>query len=259
MTCSDLQFKMFTSGEEFPSDRYQTSPNGVVNSSYMSFPYEDTEESHLIRTKKCPTCGGSGRLTSEQENDLVALIPVRDRRLKPRRTVLYLMIAILLCSTLASVTIALLFPRDVTFTLLGTIPVNITIKQSNATTPFIVIQNTLEVKNPNFFEVSLSALNQQVTWDEHYVVADVSFGNQSVVIPRRSSKKVLRNVTTFYEGVEGSKVRKVCCSFFSYNMLLVIDSTATASGLTLSQSLSNREYKFVDCVQSGDKWWDNCV
>uniref|UniRef100_A0A3Q4MYQ0 Transmembrane protein 106 N-terminal domain-containing protein n=2 Tax=Neolamprologus brichardi TaxID=32507 RepID=A0A3Q4MYQ0_NEOBR len=34
----------------------------------------------------CPTCQGTGRIPSEQVNELVALIPYNDQRLQPQRT-----------------------------------------------------------------------------------------------------------------------------------------------------------------------------
>uniref|UniRef100_A0A3P9N443 Transmembrane protein 106 N-terminal domain-containing protein n=1 Tax=Poecilia reticulata TaxID=8081 RepID=A0A3P9N443_POERE len=34
----------------------------------------------------CPTCQGTGRIPSEQVNELVALIPYSDQRLQPQRT-----------------------------------------------------------------------------------------------------------------------------------------------------------------------------
>lgn len=34
----------------------------------------------------CPTCHGTGRIPKGQEDELVALIPYNDKRLKPRRT-----------------------------------------------------------------------------------------------------------------------------------------------------------------------------
>ncbi|MEQ2240476.1 hypothetical protein ILYODFUR_015367, partial [Ilyodon furcidens] len=34
----------------------------------------------------CPTCQGTGRIPSEQVNELVALIPYSDQRLRPQRT-----------------------------------------------------------------------------------------------------------------------------------------------------------------------------
>ena len=37
------------------------------------------------RGKPCPTCKGSGKVDREQENQLIALIPLSDRRLKPKR------------------------------------------------------------------------------------------------------------------------------------------------------------------------------
>lgn len=34
----------------------------------------------------CPSCSGSGRIPKELEGQLVAIIPVNDKRLRPRRT-----------------------------------------------------------------------------------------------------------------------------------------------------------------------------
>uniref|UniRef100_A0A8K9WRL7 Transmembrane protein 106 N-terminal domain-containing protein n=1 Tax=Oncorhynchus mykiss TaxID=8022 RepID=A0A8K9WRL7_ONCMY len=34
----------------------------------------------------CPTCQGTGHIPSEQVNELVALVPYNDQRLRPQRT-----------------------------------------------------------------------------------------------------------------------------------------------------------------------------
>ncbi|VDP13254.1 unnamed protein product [Onchocerca flexuosa] len=61
----------------------------------------------------CPSCKGSGRIPKELEETLVALIPVNDDRLKPKRTWLYVFGVVLGCISLAGVVIFLLVPRAI--------------------------------------------------------------------------------------------------------------------------------------------------
>ncbi|XP_076212912.1 transmembrane protein 106A isoform X3 [Aptenodytes patagonicus] len=62
----------------------------------------------------CPTCQGTGRIPGEQEKQLVALIPYGDQRLKPRRTKLYVCLAVTICLLTTSLGIFFLFPRSIT-------------------------------------------------------------------------------------------------------------------------------------------------
>nr|XP_023967133.2 transmembrane protein 106A isoform X3 [Chrysemys picta bellii] len=61
----------------------------------------------------CPTCQGTGRIPREQEKQLVALIPYGDQRLKPRRTKLYVSLAVTICLLMSSLIIFFLFPRSI--------------------------------------------------------------------------------------------------------------------------------------------------
>lgn len=64
----------------------------------------------------CPSCNGSGRIPKEMEETLVALIPVNDDRLKPKRTCIWVSIGIGICILLASATIFMLVPRSIALT-----------------------------------------------------------------------------------------------------------------------------------------------
>uniref|UniRef100_A0A7N4PU84 Transmembrane protein 106A n=1 Tax=Sarcophilus harrisii TaxID=9305 RepID=A0A7N4PU84_SARHA len=61
----------------------------------------------------CPTCQGTGEIPSELEKQLVALIPYGDQRLKPRRTKLYVSLAVFTCLLMTSLIIFFLFPRSI--------------------------------------------------------------------------------------------------------------------------------------------------
>ncbi|XP_044527880.1 transmembrane protein 106A isoform X2 [Gracilinanus agilis] len=61
----------------------------------------------------CPTCQGTGEIPSELEKQLVALIPYGDQRLKPRRTKLYVSLAVMICLFSSALIFFFLFPRSI--------------------------------------------------------------------------------------------------------------------------------------------------
>ncbi|KAE9420731.1 hypothetical protein Angca_008071 [Angiostrongylus cantonensis] len=61
----------------------------------------------------CPSCKGTGRIPKEMEETLVALIPLNDDRLKPKRTWFWVLIGISICFLIASGVIFMLVPRAV--------------------------------------------------------------------------------------------------------------------------------------------------
>ncbi|XP_027661587.1 transmembrane protein 106A isoform X2 [Falco rusticolus] len=88
----------------------------------------------------CPTCQGTGRIPGEQEKQLVALIPYGDQRLKPRRTKLYVCLAVMICLLTTSLSIFFLFPRSIAVLPAG---LNASSIGFNATTTSIFLNMTL--------------------------------------------------------------------------------------------------------------------
>ncbi|XP_066423801.1 transmembrane protein 106C isoform X2 [Molothrus aeneus] len=72
---------------------------------YMEFMGQDSAT--------CPTCQGTGCIPTEQVNELVALIPYGDQRLRPQRTKLYVLLSVLLCLLLSGLGVFFLFPHSV--------------------------------------------------------------------------------------------------------------------------------------------------
>lgn len=62
---------------------------------------------------RCPTCQGIGWVRKEEEGQLVALIPLNDHRLKPRRTYIYVFLAVAVCAIAGGLCAFFLYPRDV--------------------------------------------------------------------------------------------------------------------------------------------------
>ncbi|EAW93640.1 transmembrane protein 106B, isoform CRA_c [Homo sapiens] len=100
--------------------------NGLVNSEVHNedgrngdvsqFPYVEFTGRDSVT---CPTCQGTGRIPRGQENQLVALIPYSDQRLRPRRTKLYVMASVFVCLLLSGLAVFFLFPRSIDVKYIG--------------------------------------------------------------------------------------------------------------------------------------------
>ncbi|XP_072029213.1 transmembrane protein 106B-like [Amphiura filiformis] len=149
-------------------DKGRTSGNGSTSSSSGSpdFGYEE-----LSNGLTCPTCQGTGKIPRGQEHDLVALIPYRDERLKPRRTVLYVCLAVFICMAIAGVLCAFLIPRPITFVedRVETIHANLTDAEDLTMTTdlrkqvlYLSLMNYFNVSNENFLSLQVTNITMQV-------------------------------------------------------------------------------------------------
>uniref|UniRef100_A0A8D0FFN9 Transmembrane protein 106A n=1 Tax=Strix occidentalis caurina TaxID=311401 RepID=A0A8D0FFN9_STROC len=132
---------------------------------------------------------------SEQEKQLVALIPYGDQRLKPRRTKLYVCLAVTTCLLTTSLSIFFLFPRSITVLPAG---LNASSVGFNATTTSIYLNmtNVLNITNNNFYPVAVAQL-------------DIEVLHQSLVVGK-STMKTLLNMSPLQNGQVSSAV---CCIF----------------------------------------------
>ncbi|NXG38890.1 T106A protein, partial [Dromaius novaehollandiae] len=196
----------------------------------------------------CPTCQGTGRIPREQEKQLVALIPYGDQRLKPRRTKLYVCLAVTICLLMTSLSIFFLFPRSITVLPAG---LNASSIGFNATTTSICLNmtNVLNITNNNFYPVTVVQL-------------DIEVLHQSLVIGKTTMKTLL-NISPLQSGqVSFAVSRSHFCeinSLFScsnictwtkikvHNVLLHIQGTLTCTYLCHSEQLAFENYQYVDC------------
>ncbi|MEQ2206051.1 hypothetical protein XENOCAPTIV_021834 [Xenoophorus captivus] len=126
-----------TAGEFRDSHTDEDGKHGDVS----QFPYVEFTGRDSVT---CPTCQGTGRIprgykdaviffptqsvpghpvtcfcSTGQENQLVALIPYSDQRLRPSRTKLYVTISVALCLLLSGLAVFFLFPRSIDVTYVG--------------------------------------------------------------------------------------------------------------------------------------------
>ncbi|KFV94439.1 Transmembrane protein 106B, partial [Eurypyga helias] len=120
----------------------------------------------------CPTCQGTGRiprgkvfLFSGQENQLVALIPYSDQRLRPRRTKLYVTASVIVCLLLSGLAVFFLFPRSIDVEYIGVKSVYVTYEQGRRII-YLNITNTLNITNNNYYSVEVANITAQVQFSK---------------------------------------------------------------------------------------------
>ncbi|KAK2884510.1 hypothetical protein Q8A73_020984 [Channa argus] len=106
----------------------------------------------------CPTCRGTGRIPRGQEDQLVAVIPCNDVRLKPRHTKLYVCISMAACLLFCCLILFFLFPRSVTLSPVSVLSVMVYFTSG---TVEIGVTNLVNITNENFVPVQIVELDIQ--------------------------------------------------------------------------------------------------
>uniref|UniRef100_A0A8C3AZJ8 Transmembrane protein 106A n=1 Tax=Cyclopterus lumpus TaxID=8103 RepID=A0A8C3AZJ8_CYCLU len=130
----------------------------------------------------CPTCRGTGRIPRDQ---LVAVIPCNDVRLKPRRTKLHVCISMAVCLFLCSLILFFLFPRSVTLTPVSVLSVMVFF---NGDTVDMKVTNLVNISNENFVPVQIVEFTVQGLVSK--VVTGTTKITNMTAIQSRSQKSV---------------------------------------------------------------------
>uniref|UniRef100_A0A9J8B5Y3 Transmembrane protein 106C n=1 Tax=Cyprinus carpio carpio TaxID=630221 RepID=A0A9J8B5Y3_CYPCA len=131
-----------------------------IQEDIAQFPYVEFTGRDSIT---CPTCQGSGRIPSGQMNELVALIPYSDQRLRPRRTKLYVVLSVILCLLASFLVAFFLFPRPVLVIDDGIRSVTVHFDRNNSKV-LINMTSSLNFSNSNFFTVWVDSVSCQVLY-----------------------------------------------------------------------------------------------
>ncbi|NXN28665.1 T106A protein, partial [Nycticryphes semicollaris] len=191
----------------------------------------------------CPTCQGTGRVPGEQEKQLVALIPYGDQRLRPRRTKLYVCLAVTICLLTTSLSIFFLFPRSIAVLPAGLNASSIGFN-ATTTTVYLNMTNVLNITNNNFYPVTTVQL-------------DIEVLHQSLVIGKTTVETLLkmsslRSSQIYYtvaSSILDDNTYNICTwtKVKVHNILLHIQGTLTCTYLCHSEQLAFQDYQYVDC------------
>ncbi|XP_029312188.1 transmembrane protein 106A isoform X2 [Cottoperca gobio] len=141
----------------------------------------------------CPTCRGTGRIPRGHEDQLVAVIPCNDVRLKPRRTKLYVCVSMAVCLLLCSLILFFLFPRSVTLTPVSVLSVMVYFTPG---TVEMEVTNLINISNENFVPVQIVDFNVQGLISEE-VMGKTKISNMSTIMSRSQKSHLLQ--VEFYQ------------------------------------------------------------
>ncbi|PAA53558.1 hypothetical protein BOX15_Mlig016159g2 [Macrostomum lignano] len=124
----------------------------------------------LVTGVNCPTCNGTGKVPRDSEREYVALIPLSDKRLKPRRTVLWIGVTVSICLLLLIGTFCSLFfllPRSIVLTstkpLLQPYAVYFSHRERVMT---MDIQNHVNLTNDNYFSITVTKIEMSIAYGD---------------------------------------------------------------------------------------------
>uniref|UniRef100_A0A8C4N1T2 Transmembrane protein 106C n=1 Tax=Equus asinus TaxID=9793 RepID=A0A8C4N1T2_EQUAS len=221
--------------EDFLAEREQ-------EEAIAQFPYVEFTGRDSIT---CLTCQGTGYIPTEQVNELVALIPHSDQRLRPQRTKQYVLLSVLLCLLASGLVVFFLFPHSVLVDDDGIKVVKVTFNKQDSLV-ILAITATLKIRNSNFYSVAVTSLSTQVQYMNtvvgSYVTANVS------LIPPRSEHLV--NFTVKAEmGGPYSYVYFFCTlpDILIHNIVIFMRTSVKISYIGHVTQSSLETHHYVDC------------
>ncbi|XP_068923674.1 transmembrane protein 106A isoform X4 [Petaurus breviceps papuanus] len=189
----------------------------------------------------CPTCQGTGEIPGELEKQLVALIPYGDQRLKPRRTKLYVSLAVLTCLLMSTLIFFFLFPRSIVVQPAG---LSYSVVVSTGDAILLNVTNALNITNNNYYPITVTQINIEVL-------------HLSLVVGQLEESKLLHigplgSEQMFYavtSKIIDENTYKICSwkRIKVHNILQHIQGTLTYSSLSRTQQLPFQSYEYVDC------------
>ncbi|KAM4687771.1 transmembrane protein 106B isoform 1-T3 [Discoglossus pictus] len=225
--------------------------NGLINSEdhdearngdVSHFPYVEFTGRDSVT---CATCQGTGRIPRGRENQLVALIPYSDQRLRPRRTKLYVTVAVVVCLLLSGLAVFFLFPRSIDVQYVAVKSVFVSYDESTRSV-YLNITNTLNIKNNNFYSIEVENVTGQVQFSKT-VIGKAKLNNVSRIGPL-DMKQIDYTVPTKI-GNEFDYMYSYCTlpSIKVHNIVVMMQVTVTISYLLHPEQLSQEVYQYVDC------------
>ncbi|XP_043974200.1 transmembrane protein 106B-like isoform X2 [Gambusia affinis] len=228
-----------TAAGEFRDD--QTEDDGK-HGDVSQFPYVEFTGRDSVT---CPTCQGTGRIPRGQENQLVALIPYSDQRLRPSRTKLYVTISVALCLLLSCLAVFFLFPRSIDVTYVGVKSAYVSYNQEQRIV-YLTITNTLNITNNNYYAISVTNITAQVQFSKT-VIGKTKLNNTTVIMPLDEQQLDYTVPTTIAD--EMSYMFDYCTlpTIKVHNIVVMMQVTVTTSYFGHAEQVSQEMYQYVDC------------
>ncbi|KAK1173174.1 transmembrane protein 106B-like [Acipenser oxyrinchus oxyrinchus] len=212
------------------------------NGDVCQFPYVEFTGRDSVT---CQTCQGTGRIPRGQENQLVALIPYSDQRLKPRRTKLYVTVAVMVCLLLSGLAVFFLFPRSIDVSYLGIKSAYVSYNQDQRII-YLNITNTLNITNNNYYSVEVANISAQIQFSKT-VIGKSRLSNATSIGPLDMNQIDYMVPTVIAD--EMSYMFDYCTlpSIKVHNIVVMMQVTVTTAYFGHTEQVSQERYQYVDC------------
>ncbi|MBN3271042.1 T106B protein, partial [Polyodon spathula] len=193
----------------------------------------------------CPTCQGTGRIPRSQENQLVALIPYSDQRLRPRRTKLYVTVSVMVCLLLSGLALFFLFPRSIDVSYVGVKSAYVSYDQDRSIV-YLNITSTLNITNNNYYSVEVANISAQVQFSKT-VIGKSRLSNATSIGPLDMTQIDYMVPTVIAD--ELSYMYDYCTlpSIKVHNIVVMMQVTVTTAYFGHTEQVSQERYQYVDC------------
>ncbi|KAJ8354501.1 hypothetical protein SKAU_G00220680 [Synaphobranchus kaupii] len=227
-----------TSAPEYTDSPSEDGRGGDVS----QFPYVEFTGRDSVT---CPTCQGTGRIPRGQENQLVALIPYSDQRLRPRRTKLYVTASVSVCLLLSGLAVFFLFPRSIDVSYVGVKSVYVTYDQAKRIV-YLNVTNTLSITNNNYYSVEVANITAQVQFSKT-VIGKTRMSNVTSIRPLDMQQIDYMVPTTIAD--EMSYMYDYCTlqTIKVHNIVVMMQVTVTTAYFGHAEQVSQEMYQYVDC------------
>nr|XP_039273630.1 transmembrane protein 106B-like [Styela clava] len=226
---------------EYTTDGNVNSTPGERDFGYIEFDGSDG--------KTCPTCQGTGRISRRQEDELVALIPYHDKRLKPRRTTMYVMLAIIVCLIICGLILFFILPRSVKITegKIANYSVNI---NTNLSSTVIIATNQYNITNTNYFHVQITKISVEAFFDQVQVGTGKLKHGPVVVPPLTNNFPVNITVQMTFDKTNQLDFMSSLCTNDKrrvHDIVIKFQATQTSKYLSHTEQDTISSYKYIDC------------
>lgn len=189
----------------------------------------------------CPTCRGTGRIPRGHEDQLVAVIPCNDVRLRPRRTKLYVIVSMVVCLLLCSLILFFLFPRSVTLTPVSVLSVMVYFSPN---TVDMKVTNLVNITNDNFVPVQILDFSIQGLVSAA-IVGKTRIFNMSAIQSRSQKSYTVQIDLPIKE--KGLITYCKSSSIKIHTLFLELQMTMNISYISHTELLSVDTFEYIDC------------
>lgn len=237
--CHDECHASLTSSPEYNAMQNEDNKTG---GDVSQFPYVEFTGRDSVT---CPTCQGTGRIPRGQENQLVALIPYSDQRLRPRRTKLYVTASVVVCLLLSGLAVFFLFPRSIDVNYVGVKSVYVTYDQAKRIV-YLNVTNTLNITNNNYYSVDVANITAQVQFSKT-VIGKSRISNITTIGPLDMKQIDYMVPTTIAD--EMSYMYDYCTlqTIKVHNIVVMMQVMVTTTYFGHAEQVSQEMYQYVDC------------